>query len=44
MAAGEAAISQLQHDLTTAQARLAEAEGKVTAAQDDAAEKDKVIK
>lgn len=44
MSAGEAAIAQLERDLTAAQMKLAQAEAKATAAQEDAAEKDKVIK
>ena len=44
MSAGEAAIAQLERDLAAAQAQLAQAETKLTAAHEDAMEKDKVIK
>jgi len=44
VSAGEAAITQLERDLAAAQAQQAEAEAKAAAAQEDAAEKEKIIK
>lgn len=44
VSAGEAAITQLERDLAAAQAQLTDADAKVRAAQEDAAEKDKIIK
>lgn len=44
VSAGEAAIAQLERDLSAAQSQLSQVEAKAAAAQEDAAEKDKVIK
>jgi hypothetical protein len=44
VSAGEAVIAQLERDLAAAQAKLVQAEAKAAAAQEDAGEKEKIIK